>query len=466
MAASSRRQFLAASSFAAATIVPRHVLGGPGFVPPSDRVQVALVGAGGRGREHAQELLKHPDVRLAAVIDPAEAWNLEAFYYKGRAGRVPVAAEVERHYQDAEPGFTVRQAADYRRFLDDDARDIDAVLVATPDHHHALVTVAAMRAGKAVYCEKPLTHNIREARLVARIAAETGAATQLGNQGHAHDALRTVMETLEAGTIGPVQEVHAWVPATRWNKTLATPPRDGMPLPAGIDWDLWCGPREPVRFHSAYAPVTWRDFWQFGLGAMGDFGCHDLDPAVWALGLGLPERIEMRSAGQTDPALIPYGEYGVFDFARTNLGIPLRLHWYSGGLRPRLPDDLPNPPGLGRRGTMFVGERGTIVYGNTGRPPRAWLAGGELVPPAPATLSRSPGHHREWIDAIKGGPQPGSHFAAGALLTEIALLGVLALRTGEVIHWDADALEARGVATAESIIEGDYRPGWKLPDAE
>lgn len=433
-------------------------------MPPSDRVHVALIGAGGRGRDNARELLKLDDVRITTVIDPAEQWDLKPFYYGGEAGRGPVSREIEQHYREHEPDFTVRQEVDFRRFFSAARGDVDAVLVATPDHLHALATVVAMQAGKAVYCEKPLTHSIAEARLVAKIAAETGVATQMGNQGHSHDAIRSTIEWIRSGAIGTISEVHAWVPATRWNKTLAGPPRQSMPVPAGLDWDLWCGPRQPVPFHSAYAPVTWRDFWQFGLGAMGDFGCHDLDPAVWGLDLGLPERIEIRPAGQTDPAMIPSGELGRFDFSTGRQGCPVRLHWYSGGLRPIHPDGLPMTESLGRRGVLFVGDRGLVLYGNTGRPPRIFPVrpDQDLRPPEP-TLGRSPGHHREWIDAVKGGPPPGSEFQSAAKLTEITLLGVLALRTGESIAWDAAAMRAPGVAAAEPIVAGDYRAGWGLP---
>ncbi|MFK8110618.1 MAG: Gfo/Idh/MocA family protein [Rubripirellula sp.] len=464
-----RREFLkAATAVTVATIVPRHVLGGPNHVAPSDRVNVALVGAGGRGLQNAKELLKLDDVRVTVVADPAAHWDLKDYYYRGVAGREPTCDVIEKHSRKSDPKFKVRQVTDYRKLLADDAADIDAVLCATPDHLHAHVSLAAMRAGKHVYCEKPLTHNIAEARLVSSVARETGVATQLGNQGHSTDTMRLTVELVKAGAIGTVREVHAWVPATRWNPTLKSPPTDAQPIPAGLNWDLWCGPREPVGFHAAYAPVSWRDFWQFGCGAMGDFGCHDLDAAVWALDLEMPERVEMRAAGSTDPGMSPFGEVGYFDFAARGEQPPVRITWYSGGLRPPTPDQLNEgnsgkPQRLPARGTMFIGDKGVMVCGGAGGRPDLYPQGlRDSVPTPDETIARSNGHHRDWIDAIKGGPAASSEFQYGAKLTEITLLGLLALQTGKIIHWDAETMKATGAGEADKIIHGTYRDGWKL----
>jgi predicted dehydrogenase len=459
-----RRTFMkSAAVTAAATIVPRHVLGGPKHVAPSDRVNVAVVGVGGRGFQNTRDLLKLDDVRVVAVCDPCEHWNLDGFYYKGVAGRSPVAAAIEAHHQTQDSKFTCRQHVDYREMLDHHASDIDAVLCATPDHQHAGVTLRALRAGKHVYCEKPLTHNIWEARLVAKVAAESGLATQMGNQGHSTDEIRLTCEWLQSGVLGEIREVHAWVPATRWNRTLLTPPTESEPIPSTLKWDLWCGPRTPVDYHHAYAPVAWRDFWQFGCGAMGDFGCHDLDSAVWGLGLDVPTRIEMLPAGSTHPGLIPFGEIGYFDFARPGGGTPIRITWYSGGIRPPRPESLPETEQLPSRGVLFVGERGVMVCGGAGG--RANLYPRELfeqaITPEP-TIPRSRGHHRDWLDAIKGGRAASSEFSYGAKLTEITLLGVLALRVGTPILWDANNLRAIGNSKVDELIHGKYRDGWKL----
>lgn len=460
----SRRRFLqSGAAVGAAMFVPRHVLGGPGQTAPSDRVNVALVGAGGRGLQNARELMKLPDVQITAVADPAEHWNLKDFYYRGVSGRGPAIREIETHYKKSNASFRCQPFVDFRDMLESSADEFDAVLCATPDHLHASVSIAAMRAGKGVYCEKPLTHNIAEARLVARVAKETGAATQMGNQGHSRDGIRRTRELLEAGVLGTLTAVHAWVPATRWNPSLIHPPTAGQPIPEGLNWDLWCGPRQPPQYHSAYAPVAWRDFWQFGLGAMGDFGCHDLDSSVWGLHLGKPKRVEMHAAGQTDPKMIPFGELGFFDFDGSDVTGPVRITWYSGGIRPSRPDLLPPGQSLPRRGVLFVGDKGIMVCGAAGGDPQVYpepLA--EQAKQVPESLKRSVGHHADWIAAIKGGPPASSDFGYGGKLTEITLLGVLALRTGEAIDWDDEAMKAKGLDAADPIIHGDYRDGWEL----
>jgi len=252
----SRRNFLKSAGAATAaatafTIVPRKVLGGRGFTPPSDQVNVAIIGAGGRGFQNANDLMAINGVTITDIIDPAENWNLEEFYYKGVAGRLPVADAVDKHYSTEKHEHKCRHHQDYRKFFDSDqAKDVDAILCATPDHTHALISLRAMREGKHVYCEKPLTHNIAEARLVGKVAAETGVATQLGNNGHADEKLRRTVELIQAGAIGNVAEVHAWVPATRWNASINGRPKQGMPVPSGFDWNLWLGPRKPVDFSS------------------------------------------------------------------------------------------------------------------------------------------------------------------------------------------------------------------------
>ncbi|HWQ92579.1 MAG TPA: Gfo/Idh/MocA family oxidoreductase, partial [Clostridia bacterium] len=206
-----RRQFLrtATTATAAVSLVPRHVLGGPNFVAPSEKINLAIIGCGGQGRTNLRALTQHPDVQVIAIADPIEFHNLDEFYYKGTAGRLPVKAEIEKHFSGKTPNFKVADYEDFRVMLQKE-KAIDAILCATPDHQHAYVCVNAMRQGKHVYCEKPLTHNVSEARLVARVAKETGVATQLGNQGHSGDFIRQTCEMIWDGVIGDVREVHAW----------------------------------------------------------------------------------------------------------------------------------------------------------------------------------------------------------------------------------------------------------------
>lgn len=456
-----RRSFLQGVAGATAfTIVAPHVLGGPKFVAPSDRVNVAVVGAGGRGLENVREILKLDDVRITTVVDPAEHWDMSKYYYRVPAGRLPVTEIIEKAHAEKDGSFKCAQYEDFRQMLTD-AKDVDAILCATPDHLHATISVVAMRAGKHVYCEKPLTHNIAEARLVAQVAKETGLATQMGNQGHSTDAIREAVEWMQSGALGEIQRVHAWVPAYRWNPQYASPPTEAQTIPKGLNWDLWCGPRTPPQFNDAYAPVAWREFWMFGCGALGDFGCHDMDSAVWGLGLGQPTEVEFFGAGKVDKNVAPYGEVGYYRFARENKP-DLVINWYSGGLRPQNPDLLPDGKVLPSRGSLIEGSKGIMLCAGPSGKPEVYPESIASTAP-PQTITRSKGHHRDWIDAIKGGSPASSNFEYGAKLTEITLVGLLALRSGMPIVWDAQKMAAsNGNETTEQIIHGQYRDGWKL----
>lgn len=461
----SRRNFITNSTVVAAgmTIVPRHVLGGPGFVPPSDKVNIAVVGVGGRGRRNAQALLQLEDVQVTAIADPAQYWDLADFYYRSKAGRGPVKNMLQDHYATKTPNYRVSAYSDFREMLEQESA-LDAVLCATPDHTHAYVSLQAMRAGKHVYCEKPLTHNIWEARQVGKVAQETGLATQMGNQLHSSEGIRTTVEYLRAGVLGEIREVHAWVPATRWTNSLEGVPKGRSPLPADLDWDLWLGPRRYRPFHEVYAPVSWRDFWDFGCGAMGDFGCHDLDAAVWGLDLPAPESVELFPAGYSDQHITPYGEIGYYKFPAREGQHSIQLTWYSGGLRPQHPELLPEDLSLSTRGALYVGEKGIMLYEGRGLPPKLFPESlEENTTTIPTTLAATNGHHRDWIDAIKGGPAASSNFEYGAHLTEITLLGVLSLRLGgKKIHWDATNMKAKGLPEADLFIREAVREGWEM----
>lgn len=426
-----------------------------------DIVNVAIVGAGGMGQGVARNLMKLPDVRIVAVADPADTYQ-DDFFYRRPVGRLALKAEIEAHHRQQDPQFTCADYLDFRVMLEEH-QEIDAIVCATPDHLHAYVSVTAMRLGKHVYCEKPMAHSIWEARLMAKVAAETGVATQMGNIGHARDGMRETCEWLWAGAIGNVREVHAWVPATRWNKGMIQPPQAPDPQLGGIDWDLWLGPREPVPTHPAYHPVKWRDFWAFGLGGIGDFFCHDVDVACWALDLRDPLTIEGFICGQTHPDMTGHGDICHYTFGPTAKRPGLKLTWYDGGLRPPTPEGWPAGEPLSRRGIYFVGDEGILVEPGLGERPRLFPASrAESFVAPPPSLPRSPGHHREWIDACKGGAPAMSDFAYSARLTELALLGVLALRTGKKIVWNAAAMQAEGVPEADAIIRVPYRQGWEI----
>ena len=472
-ARSGRRRFLAttASAAAAATILPRHVLGGPGFVAPSDKVNVALVGAGGQGLVNLRSLFHEPDCQVIALADPAEEWDLAAFYYGGKAGRGPVRAEIESTYAETTPNYRCRVYEDFRVMLEKE-KAIDAVLVATPEHLHGYVSILAMKAGKHVYCEKPLTNSVWEARQVARVAAETGVATQMGNQGRSSEGHRLTAEWIADGAIGAVREVHAWnrSPASFgviWRPEVR--PSGTHEVPAGLDWDLWLGPRAQRPWHPAYAPATWRGFWDFGGGAMPDMGIHHLDSAFNALDLAVPETVEATAYGEVDAELCSRGMFATWRFAATEKRGPVSAHWYDGGLLPPTPAGIdPDDPrqrlGEGENGVLFVGERGFITAAGWSGMPR--LLPIELhrsyVRPA-KTLPRVPGHHADWLRACKGGPPASGHFGYGASLTELILLGNVALRTGKRIRWDAAAMRATNAPEADAFLRLSYRPGWELP---
>lgn len=461
---SSRRNFVKNTAYAATSfmIVPRYVLGGKGFTAPSDTVTLGIVGAGGKGRKNTEAFLQLDDVRITAIADPAYYWNLADFYYRSEAGRGPVKDIIEEKHQVQDSSFQVAEYIDFREMLENE--ELDGIVCSTPDHTHAYISLLSMRAGKHVYCEKPLTHNIWEAKQVRKVAAETGLATQMGNSGHSADGIRKTVEYLRAGAIGKVNEVHAWVPATRWVPSLRGLPEGESTMPINFDWDLWLGPREPRPFHEYYVPVTWRDFWDFGCGALGDFGCHDMDASVWAFNLSAPERVEILPAGFSNADIAPYGEIGYYDFLAEGDQAPLKLTWYSGGLRPKESEILPQDTGLPRRGTMFVGEKGIILNDGGEREPMIYpeSLAESFTPPEPS-IPRSNGHFRDWIDAIKDGPAASANFEYGARLTEITLLGVLSLRMGgQPIYWDAEQMKAKGLPEADKFIREPVRQDWEM----
>ncbi len=462
----SRRRFLSQAAVlgAAVSVVPRHVLGGPRFVAPSEKVNIAIVGCGGQGRTNLRGLYPLDDAQVIAVADPVEHSDLENFYFRGVAGRLPVKAEAEKHYAEKTPNFKVADYVDFRVMLEKE-KDIDAVLCATPDHMHATVCIPAMRMGKHAYCEKPLTHNIREARLMAQVAKETGVATQMGNQGHSGDGIRQTCEWLWAGVIGEVREVHAWTSASRWSKKYTQGKPQTEPVPKGVNWDLWLGPREERPYSSAYNPVTWRDYWDFGTAPIGDFFCHNFDNACWALDLKAPRTVEASGAGGVDSYMAPAGGLYTYKFPARGKMPPVTFTWYDGGLRPARPEGLDpeDQLGAGGNGTLFVGSKGMITCpGWAGAPKLLPLTLMDNFERPPKTLPRSNGHHRDWLDACKGGEPASANFEYGAALTEMGLLGLVAMRVGKRLDWDAAAMKATNAPEADGYINGTYRKGWEL----
>lgn len=465
----SRRTFLrGAATVAAFSIVPRHVLGGPGFVAPSEKVAVAIVGAGGQGRANIQGLLNEPDAQLVAVCDVAEQSDLNGFWYKCVAGRRPMKAMIEEHYGKNSPNYRCADYEDFRVMLEKE-KGIDAVLCATPDHTHAFVSITSMRMGKHIYCEKPLAHSVWEARLMAKVAKETGVATQFGTQGHSGTGIRMTCEWIWDGAIGPVREVHAWSDAGQWEWLKRTPgrPPETPPVPAGLNWDLWLGPREPRPYHPDYAPYSWRGWWAFGTGSLGDMACHNMDPAVWALNLEHPLSVEASSVGVDSEVISTAGLY-TYQFGPRGNQPPVKLVWYDGGLRPSFPEGLdPDDPrqrlGEGKDGILFVGDKGYITCpGWSGTPRLLPLSLHKAYKRPEPSLPRGKGHHADWLAACKGGPQASASFEYGARLSEIVLLGNVALRAGKKLLWDGPNMKATNAPEADAFLKDTYRKGWEI----
>ena len=462
----SRRRFLGVTSTAVAgvSLVPRHVLGGAGFVAPSNKINLAVVGCGGQGYTNVRALFQHQDVQIVALADPIEYHDLEGFYYKGKAGRLPVKEAVEKHYSQKAPGYKVADYEDFRQMLAKE-KGIDAILCATPDHLHAYVCVTAMKQGKHVYCEKPLTHNVREARLVSAVAKETGVATQLGNQGHSGDFIRQTCEMIWDGAIGDVREVHAWTSASRWNKKHMGGRPPAEPTPKGVNWDLWLGPRSERPYSSIYSPVSWRDFWDFGTAPIGDFFCHNFDPALWALDLKDPVTIEAFPAGSVDSEIAPVAGIYYYQFGPRGKRPAVKFAWYEGGLMPPTPEGMEEGDQLGASGNgiLFIGDKGMLTCaGWAGRPLLLPGSKDEAYKRPAASLPRSKGHHRDWLDACKGGKAASGNFEYGAALTEVGLLGLVAMRCRKKLDWDAKAMKATNAPEADQYLKGSYRPGWEV----
>ena len=462
-ALSRRRLLRGSAAVAAATIVPRHVLGGPGRTPPSDKTTLAGIGMGGQGTQNVLRMQQHPKVRVVAVCDVHRegggylSWTWLHGKDRRTAGREPARRAVDAYYAQQKRSGHSRGCAAYSDFRELLAReDADAVMIATPDHAHAVVAMAALKLRKHVYCEKPLTWSVGEARQVTEAARRAGVATQLGNQGQATEQARVVREMIQAGAIGPVREVQVWSPARFWSWPDAPGrPAETPPVPDGLDWDLWLGPAPHRPYHPAYHPWTWRNWWDFGTGLLGDLGCHKLSTVFKALQLGHPVTVEASST-RLGTETYPLGVIARYEFPARGALPPVTLSWYDGGLKPPRPKQL--EPGRRMADVIYVGEKGVLM-------------GHRLIPesrmkqfgPPPKTLPRSPGHDEEWINACRGGPPAGSDFVRhGGLLTEACLLGNVALRAGRKLRWDGPNLKVTNDKAANRLLHREYRKGWSL----
>ena len=361
----SRRRFLNQSALVSAlTLVPRHVLGGAGFTAPSDRVNIAVIGAGGQGIYNIKTLLQERAARIVAIADPNEESDYSAFYYGGTAGRIPAIKLVNETYRQQSPDAFKECSGylDFRQMLETE-KSIDAVLVATPDHVHYVASMAAIQLGKHVYCEKPLCRTIYETRKLAEAARQVKAATQMGNFGRSGEGIRLTCEWIQDGAIGSVREVHAWTSGEARPSIFLDRPRETPPPPSGLDWDLWLGP-VPPPLSSSLSSVQLARRWAFGSGLIGDMACHNLDPAFLALNLGYPSYTEASSYGCSKETA-SQASIVHFHFSARDDRPAVKVHWYDGGLRPERPEVLEpgRKMGVNDDGILFIGDKGIIMCG-------------------------------------------------------------------------------------------------------
>ncbi len=410
----------------------------PRFKSPNDKLNVAAIGAGGKGGVDIGACAAENVVALCDVD-----WKRAAKTF----ARFPNA----------------RRYTDFRQMLDKEK--LDAVTISTADHTHAIAAMWAMQRGLAVYLQKPLTHNVMEARVLAEAARKYRVATQMGNQGHAGEGVRQICEIVRAGVIGPVREVHAWTNRPIWPQGLEGLPAQD-PRPETLDWDLFLGPAQARPYSAGYTPFKWRGFWDFGCGAFGDMACHILDPANWALELGHPTSVEcVQQEGRT-ALYYPTKSIVKYEFPARGTMPPVTVTWYDGGHLPPRPEGVPEGQvlGDGANGSYFVGEKGILTAGTYGEKVRL-LPDERMLDfkfPEP-TIARSPGPYQEWLLACKGGKPPESNFAYAGPFTEWVLLGCIAQRVNGKLLWDGARMQFSNRPEANQFLMREPRKGWGLP---
>jgi predicted dehydrogenase len=458
-----RRDFLKSSSLAAAGffIVPRHVLG-RGFVAPSDKLNIAGIGAGGKGESDLREFSKSPNANIAFLCD------VDDRQIKTSLGRFPSA---KRYY-------------DFREMLDKEHKSIDAVSVSTPDNCHAVAAIAAMQLGKHVYVQKPLTHDIYEARLLTEYAKRYKVVTQMGNQGSSGDGVRTMQEWYRAGIIGDATEIKVWTNRPVWPQGTGTP-KSTDPVPPELKWDLWLGPAKEEPYHKEYVPFSWRGFWAFGTGALGDMGCHLIDPAFKTVGLGYSSEVECSQVSIFEkmwtpdyfPESCPAASSVILNFPGKEGKPNVKLHWMDGGIIPERPEELGPDEQFGGNdgGVLIIGTKGKITCGTYGSNPQLLPTSKTKEVNIPQTLARVPeGHYVQWVNACIAGygrNEVSSPFEYAGPLTETILMGNLALRSWNIkkdnkfpgrkkLLWDAVNMKITNFDEANEFVKREYRAGW------
>ena len=447
----SRRDFMgtAAAALAAVTVVPRHVLGGANNTPPSEKLNIAGVGVGGMGQNNISKCATENIVALCDVD-------------------TKYAAGVFKKYPDA------RVWTDYRKMLDEQ-KDIEAVVVATPDHTHAVVAMAAMERGKHVYVQKPLTRSVYEARMLTEAARKYKVATQMGNQGHSCDEVRMMCEWIQDGAIGDVTEVHCWTNRPVWPQGIGRP-TDTHQVPDTLDWDLWIGPSPMRPYHPTYLPFNWRAWIDFGAGALGDMGCHVMDAAFWSLKLKYPVSVQASHSYDVqqmwtrfdNKETYPRAEVVHYQFPAREGMVPVKLHWYDGGILPERPADLEEGRRMPESGSIFVGSKGKIMCGTYSENLRIFPETKmRAYKRPPARIPRIPGgnggHEQDWVRACKGGPAASSNFDYSGPFTETVVMGNLAvLNPGKKLLWDGENMKVTNDEEANAYVKPKFRDGWSL----
>lgn len=467
-----RRQFLrdASMGLAAFTIVPRHVLG-KGHLAPSDKLNIAGIGVGGKGQSDLTEFAKSPKANIVALCDVDDRQAVKS------RQNFPKAS----YYRD------------FREMLDKEKNNIDAVSVSTPDNTHAVATLAAMQLGKHVYVQKPLTHDIYEARILTEAAKKYKVVTQMGNQGGSGAGVRRTMELINAGLIGEVYKVDCWTNRPVWPQGIPTP-TGNFEVPKELDWNLWLGPAKHIDYNPAYLPFNWRGWWAFGTGALGDMACHIMDPVFRCLPIDYPSDVECSVAtiwkemwnDKQNPDSCPASSIIHLTYPRKDGKGNIKVSWYDGGVLPQRPDELlPEEPfGNWDGGVLFIGSKGKILADCYGANPRLLPTKKMKESNLPKeTIARVPeGHYVQWVNAAIDGYGKGktsSPFEFAGPFTESILIGNLAIRSWMMqnpkgkgwedkylgrkkLLWDAKNMKITNFDEANQFVKREYRDGWKL----
>ena len=491
-----RRSFISTAATAAGfTIVPRHVLGGIGFVAPSDKLNIACIGTGTQGTRVMLQLLKIPDLQIVAVSDPVKDDNRyqnwgenelrnnirraleEPLWDEGvkgcRAGREPARQIVDKWYSKNQ-GTSYKSCTayeDFRELLEKET-GIDGVAVGTPDHHHAQVSVKAMNKGKHVFCQKPMCNAVYEARLMAETATKTGVATQVATGNASSGDVDVLCELIWSGAIGPVREVYNWSNRPVWQTGFTKLPEEEK-IPKGFNWDLWLGRAEMRPFSYDYTHTVFRSWYDFGTGALGDMGCYSFSAIYRALKLGDVSTVEGSANTNVgvvngNPSSLPYVSHphamnAHFTFP-ARAGMPeVDLYWMDGGMKFSRPKEFfEDNIEFNGDGLLFVGDYGKILCDFQGGKPRVIPSSRNksLITP-PQTIERSKGHYEDWIEACRGGKKARCTFEAAAPITEALNLGIIAMRTGKRLIWDPVNLKTNN-EEGNKLLKPSYRPGWEI----